>query len=160
VLLVAACSSSDDTAAVTTTVAPDTTVPPLPEQIWGGQGETVWAVYFGYWPESEFTPEAYDNAVSLGRALGYDFYGGFDLRCDQGAYELLGLDPTVNYVGAAVYFATESEASVIGDFETRLLRRLTGHRTRRVAVLIGTISEAPIGSSGQAHTLCTPISDR
>ena len=49
---------------------------------------------------------------------GFEFYGQFDLRCDQGAYELLGLDSSVNYVGVAAYFATEDEAIAASHFET------------------------------------------
>ncbi|MCL1598053.1 MAG: hypothetical protein M3094_02630, partial [Actinomycetia bacterium] len=83
-----------------------------------GQGETVWAVYYGYWPEDEFTQDDYDFAIGVGTVqFGFKFYGIFDLRCDQGAYELLGLDSSVNYVAVAAYFATEDDAILASHFE-------------------------------------------
>ncbi len=79
----------------------------------------MWAVYYGYWPENEFTQQAYDSAIALGSDIyGFKFYGRFDLRCDQGAYELLGLDSSTNYVAVAAYFATEDDAILASHFET------------------------------------------
>jgi len=99
----------------TTTVAPTTTeAPTLPDQVWGAHGDAVWAVYFGVWPESEFTTDAFNDAIAPGEALGYEFFGWFDVHCDLGAYELLELNPDVNYIGAAIYFATEADALAIG----------------------------------------------
>lgn len=100
----------------TTTVSPATTTTlPLPEQVFGGYGVTVWAVYFGVWPESDFTVDAYDAAIAPGVALGYEFFGWSDMHCDLGAYELLELNPDVAYFGAAIYFATEDDARAVGS---------------------------------------------
>ena len=87
----------------------------MPTQVIAGYAGPVWAVYFGVWPESEFTEGAYNTAVAPGEALGYEFYGWFDLNCDLGAYALLELNPDIAYFGAAIYFATEEDARTVGS---------------------------------------------
>lgn len=106
-------AAPETTQAPTTTTVPETTTtlpafPPIKESL--SHGGEAWAVYIAAEVQGDLAGDlVLGEAAQLLLNLGFRGGGG-DLGCDQGARELLGLDPELFWHGVGMYFETEADA--------------------------------------------------
>jgi hypothetical protein len=105
-----------------TTTTTSSTVPPLPEfpaEMGVMHGQPAWGLYLAIAPDGESGAPQMVAAIQAKADAGYGDSGGYsDLGCDQGAAEVLGVDPSSFTVAA--YYETEAIANQAREaFEAR-----------------------------------------